>query len=312
MTGGILSGLRKHEVEARQDEIIAFAELENFIDQPVRSYSTGMYVRLAFSSAIHLDPEILVIDEVLAVGDTRFQRKCIDRLKEFHKKGKTLILTSHDFEQIRTLCDEVMVLEEGKVVMQGDPEAGISCYRDLMKQRTEKQAAKVSSDNSGSIQVERGSRLGTMEASIETVRIKKAKGNDVESFQSNDSIVFELELRINPSVKDAIFVLGIYTDTNLKCFEEAIESIRDSFGNFFRSGLLRCQFPSLPLIPGNYFLNLGLYPSDRAYAYDYHWQMHVFQIEGREHSLFRKTSGIVALNPKWTISTINSNINSSV
>lgn len=114
MIGGLLSGLTKRQVLAKQQEIIAFAELEEFIDQPVRTYSNGMYLRLAFATAIHFDPDILIIDEVLAVGDTRFQQKCLERLAAFRVEGKTFVLTSHDSTQISSLCDEVLVLEEKK------------------------------------------------------------------------------------------------------------------------------------------------------------------------------------------------------
>lgn len=307
MTGGILSGLRKQEVVAIQDEIIAFAELENFIDQPVRTYSSGMYVRLAFSSAIHLDPEILVVDELLAVGDSRFQKKCIDRLKDFHKDGKTLILTSHDLDQIRPLCNDVLVLEEGRVIMQGEPETAINCYHDLMRQRTEERAARVSGQAPSEIQTGRGSRLGTMEASIEKVRIKDASDKEVESVQSGDGLAVELEYQRAPSVSDMILLLGIYTETNLKCFETVIQSVLETFGNLSGEGMLCCRLSDLPLLPGRYYLNLGLYPTDWNYTYDYHWQMHALQIEGKESSLFHNISGIVAIKPTWTISEIDLN-----
>jgi len=112
MTAGILNGLTKRQVLAQLDGIIEFSELEDFIDHPARTYSNGMFLRLAFSTAIHFDPDVIMIDEVLAVGDARFQQKCIDRLQVFRKAGKTLVLVSHDTEQIRRLCDEVLVMEE--------------------------------------------------------------------------------------------------------------------------------------------------------------------------------------------------------
>ena len=138
LTAGILNGLTKRQVLAQQDEIIAFAELEEFIDQPIRTYSSGMYLRLAFSTAIHFDPDILMVDEVLAVGDSRFQQKCMDRLGTFRKLKKTLILVSHNMDQVRSLCDEALVLEEGRVVTQSAPEKAIACFNDLMRRRSER------------------------------------------------------------------------------------------------------------------------------------------------------------------------------
>jgi lipopolysaccharide transport system ATP-binding protein len=141
VTVGILNGLTRKEIMAEQEEIIAFAELEDFIDQPVRTYSSGMYLRLAFSAAIHFDPDVLLVDEVLAVGDARFQQKCIDRLQTFRKAGKTLVLVSHNTDQIRNLCDEVLVFEEGRLVIQSEPQSAIECYNALIRQRTERRAA---------------------------------------------------------------------------------------------------------------------------------------------------------------------------
>jgi len=135
ITGGILSGLTEREVRARQDEVIGFAELEESIDLPVRTYSTGMYLRLAFATAMQLDPAVLVMDEVFAVRDARFQRKCLERVEAFRAAGKTLVLTSQAPEHVRALCDEVIVLEEGRVVMQGDPDAALACYRELLADR---------------------------------------------------------------------------------------------------------------------------------------------------------------------------------
>src|SRR3990172_9888022 len=171
-TGGILSGLTRRQVLAKQKEIIAFAELEEFIDQPVRTYSNGMYLRLAFAAAIHFDPDILVIDEVLAVGDSRFQQKCLERLTAFRAVGKTSILTSHDTAQISNLCTEVLVLEEGRVAMHGDSKTAIQCYNDLMRQRTEKRASQLSGLAAGeNKKIEHGSRMGPQEVSIHKVSL---------------------------------------------------------------------------------------------------------------------------------------------
>jgi lipopolysaccharide transport system ATP-binding protein len=138
LTGGILAGLRRRQVREREDEIISFAELEGFIDQPVKTYSDGMFLRLAFATNVLLDPDILIFDEVLSVGDSRFQQKSLDRLQEFRMKGKSIILVSHDLEQVRSMCNEVLVLEEGRIVMHTDPDTAIDCYHELLRKRTER------------------------------------------------------------------------------------------------------------------------------------------------------------------------------
>jgi lipopolysaccharide transport system ATP-binding protein len=301
MTGGLLSGLTKRELLAREQEIIAFAELEEFIDQPVRTYSSGMYLRLAFATAMHFDPAILIVDEVLAVGDTRFQQKCLERLDAFRAAGKTLILTSHVPHQIRSLCDQVLVLEEGQVVMQGDPESALRCYEDLMRQRTERRATQVYGEAAPpSLTVDQGVRQGTQEASIEVVRTTNVRGESVDCIQSGDSLTIELEYRLTRPIPDLILSLAIHNAAHVKCYETIIPSVRAAFGPLAERGRLVCQFPSVPLLAGHYFVDPGLYPTDWGYVYDYHWQMHGLTIIGEEEA-HAQVSGVAALRPTWTV-----------
>lgn len=301
LTGGILSGLTKRQVRAKEEEIIAFAELEEFIDQPMRTYSSGMYLRLAFSTAIHFDPDYLIIDEVLAVGDARFQQKCLERLKAFRAAGKSLILVSHDLEQVRALCNEVLVLEEGRVVMQGEPDKAISCYHDLMRKRTERRAERLyGGESRPSIAVEHGSRLGTQEATISAVRLYNASGESTDSIYSRDSLTIELEYRIIKPVNDMAVILGIYSKTNIKCVETAVNSANALFGKIGEHGCLNCRLSDIPLLPGNYYINVGLYPVNWDYVYDYHWQMHPLNVMCREGAL-SGISGIVSIRPVWSV-----------
>ncbi|MBA4318551.1 MAG: sugar ABC transporter ATP-binding protein [Flavobacterium sp.] len=125
---GVLLGLTRKDVLKKMDEIIDFSELANFIDQPIRTYSSGMLARLGFSVIIHLEPEILLIDEVLAVGDIDFQKKCIDKMMDFKKGGVTIILVSHSMEDVKKICDRVMLVEEHTVKMLGEPDEVIASY----------------------------------------------------------------------------------------------------------------------------------------------------------------------------------------
>jgi lipopolysaccharide transport system ATP-binding protein len=301
LTAGLLNGLTIRQVQSGEEEIIAFAELEDFIDQPVRTYSSGMYLRLAFAVAMHFDPEILILDEILAVGDARFQQKCLERLAAFRKAGKTLILTSHDSAQIQTLCDEVLVLEEGWVVMQGEPEDAVRCYHDLMRQRTEKRAAIVSGEAPPqSLAVAEGSRQGTQEASICEVRCYDSEGRAASSVQCGDGLTIELEYRLMKPLPDMAVTLGIYNEARVNCFEVAISSAEAAFGRLSLTGVMRCRFPELPLIPGRYYLNVGLYPVDWDVVYDYHWEMHPLNILSRPGAQL-EVSGVVSLAPVWSM-----------
>jgi lipopolysaccharide transport system ATP-binding protein len=125
---GIILGMTKKEVLKKLDEIVAFSELEDFIDQPIRTYSSGMVTRLAFSVAVHLDPEILLVDEILAVGDANFQRKCIDKMLSFRKAGITILLVSHNLEQVQSVCDRVMWIDKHRVRTIGKPDEVCKAY----------------------------------------------------------------------------------------------------------------------------------------------------------------------------------------
>jgi lipopolysaccharide transport system ATP-binding protein len=129
IVNGVILGLSKHEIKRRFDEIVAFAELERYIDEPVRTYSSGMYMRLGFSVAVHVDPDILLIDEVLAVGDLPFVQKCLDRMNHFRKEGKTIVLVTHDLDAAEEWCDSAIWLHEGRVRAAGEPAVVIDRYR---------------------------------------------------------------------------------------------------------------------------------------------------------------------------------------
>jgi len=127
-------GLSREETESRFDDILAFAGIGDFINTQVKFYSSGMYVRLAFAVAIHSDPDILLVDEVLAVGDEAFQRKCLDKIMEFQEEGRTIVLVTHSMDQVREMCDYVILLDHGEVIHQGDPAEAIERFREMLEQ----------------------------------------------------------------------------------------------------------------------------------------------------------------------------------
>jgi lipopolysaccharide transport system ATP-binding protein len=299
LTAGLLNGLSKAEVKAREDRIIAFAELEKFIDKPVRIYSSGMYLRLAFSVAIEFDPDILVIDELLAVGDLRFQQKCLERIRAFHNDERTLLLTSHDTEQIQRLCDEVLVLEEGRAVMQADPVSAIRYYQDLLRQRTERRLMGLTCAIAPRPVSTQGSRHGTQEASLEDVRLTGLDGRTLGLLQSGDGFTIELQYRLAEPLPDMILTVGLFSESHVKCFEATIPSVRSLLGDLPLTGKVRCHLPHVPLQPGCYYVNAGLYSPTWEFVYDYHWQMHPLLIGGGCVAP-GVVSGVVALDPIWS------------
>ncbi len=299
-TGGLLSGLTRQQLKSKEEEIIAFSELEEFIDQPIRTYSSGMHSRLAFSAAINFEPDFLVIDEILAVGDARFQAKCLERLKSFRRSGKGFILVSHDLEQVKALCDEVMVLEEGRLIMHGDPDAAINCYYDLMRQRTERRARLLGDGIPRDLPLEQGSRLGTQEATISAVQMFDGQGRPTDMLQSGDNFTVVLEYSLSKPLSDMAVIVAIYNETDLKCLETAIPSMRTAFGPLKEKGTLSCLLPKLPLLSGRYYVVVGLYPPDWSYFYDYHWQMHGLNVL-IEDGIPPGLSGVVSVKPVWAL-----------
>ena len=301
MTGGLLNGLTVAEVREREDEIISFAELEEFIDQPLRTYSSGMYLRLAFATAMNFDPDLLVIDEVLTVGDSRFQQKCYETLQSFRNDGKTLILTTHDMDQIRKVCSEVLVLEDGIALMQGKPEDAINCYSDLMRQRSERRSSQLTGKVSTQIPaLEQGKRFGTQEATIDSVKLYNDKKQIINDIQSYGSLTMELKYQVFNNIPDMVLTMGIYSDLNIKCFETQVPSIKEAFGPLGKVGVVSCHIPELPLLPGTYYINIGLYPLTWNYVYDFHWQMHSFEVTSGNGTQ-PNVSGIVSIEPIWSI-----------
>lgn len=300
VTVGILNGLSRKEIVAAQEEIIAFAELEEFIDQPVRTYSSGMYVRLAFAAAVHFNPDVLLIDEVLTVGDARFQEKCIDRLNAFRVAGKTLVLVSHDTEQVQHLCDKVLVLEEGRVVTQAEPKSAVACYNDLMGQRSARLAAQLSERGVPDLAVAKGgSRLGTQEATIRSVQILNEQEKSTDTVLSGDNLTVALEYGLTKPLSDMAVIVGIYSETSVKCFEAVIPSFRAIAALRGDKGTVRCSLPEMPLLTGRYYVNVGLYPTDWSYCYDYHWNMHVLRVES-PNGVPPGVSGVISVSPVWS------------
>lgn len=139
-------GLSRHETEKRFDDIVAFADIGDFIDSQVKFYSSGMYVRLAFAVAVHTDPDLLLVDEVLAVGDEAFQRKCMDKIRSFQAEGRTIVLVTHNLGQVVELCDRAILLDRGNVVYDGEPREGVAQFRDILEDRRAQSAAAQSPD----------------------------------------------------------------------------------------------------------------------------------------------------------------------
>jgi ABC-type polysaccharide/polyol phosphate transport system ATPase subunit len=244
-------GFSKKEVDKRFDEIVAFSELGRFIDNHVRNYSSGMYIRLGFAIAINVDPDILIIDEVLAVGDEAFQRKCLDRIEEIQESGKTIIFVTHNVEVTKEICSNVVMLDHGHIVKSGNPRDVVNYYHQLMET------------------AEEGSERGTRQVEVTGVTLLDERGEPTAEFQTGQSMKIRVDYSIREPVVDPVFGFSIDdyrgftaygTNTMLKGME---------LGTLSGEGFVQFDLKSLPMLEGRYLVSVAVHSRDEQTVY--HW-----------------------------------------
>lgn len=256
-------GLSKKEIDRRIDDIIDFSELHDYIDNPVRTYSSGMYMRLAFSVAINVDAEVLLIDEILAVGDANFQAKCFKKLREIKKSGTTIVIVSHALGQIESICERSIWIEEGKIKAEGKPRNVHREYLQFMgmerteKEEKEKQANK---ENLGKIVTNsKVDREGNHKVQFGTVGIYNEKGEACTQFDKGDNIVIKAHYKVNEPIKKGYFAIDVIReDDNMYCF--ATSSIFDPEGDvsISKDGDFIFIMKNVQLMPQKYYIDLIL------------------------------------------------------
>src|SRR5918996_1244040 len=225
---GIMLGLTKREITRRFDEIVAFAELQDFIDAPVKTYSSGMYMRLGFAVAIHVDPEVLLVDEVLAVGDEAFTHKCLDKFAEFRRLGRTLLLVTHQLDMVTRLCDEALWLDAGLARDHGDPKRVVDAYltdvaaqesRDLARaDEVRMRSGEVVVDTPPDMFQTNEGRWGSREVEIVGVELVGADGQPAHAFQTGERVEIRLDLRAGKLVQDVVVGVGIFNAEGTCCY----------------------------------------------------------------------------------------------
>jgi ABC-type polysaccharide/polyol phosphate transport system ATPase subunit len=261
LNGSIL-GLSRREIKQRFDSIVDFAGIGSFIDAPVRLYSSGMYVRLGFSIAIHAEPEVLLIDEVLAVGDQSFQNKCLDSIRELRRQGVTVLLVSHELEKIRGLCDRALWIEHGQVQAVGDVERVIHAYLDGI-------VAKGASGFVPADTVDEAHRWGSGEVELEQVELLNAAAKSQRAFATGEEMTVRLHYRAHRRVEWPQFGLAIHHESgahvsgpNNVLSDYEVESIEGS-------GHMDYRIPSLPLLPGRYLITAAIHDHEGLHSYDF-------------------------------------------
>ena len=243
---GAMLGMRKREINHKFDEIVAFAEIERFIDTPVKRYSSGMYVRLAFAVAAHLEPEILIVDEVLAVGDAAFQKKCLRKMGDVAGEGRTVLFVSHNMAAVQGLCSRACLLSDGQIVGDGPPRMMVEQY-----------LAENSSAAAKCLD-ERKDRQGTGEIRFVGVSIVNSEGRPIDSALCGQDIdiVVSYRSRHNKPVHRVDAHVAFYTNLDQFMFNCSSEAASNAFAELPSEGQLVCHIPELPLAPGSYVFNL--------------------------------------------------------
>lgn len=293
--GGLLYGLSRGEIEKRLPEITAFAELGEVIDAPVRTYSSGMFMRLGFSLAVHTDPDILLIDEVLAVGDASFGVKCRERLNSLKSQGKTFLLVTHDLNAVLRFCDEVLWIDNGEVKDRGEPRRVIDAYRLFVENGQElvpndSTKAKIESSS------QKSSRWGSREIEIISAEICGTKGEKQAIFHSGDSLRIVVRYQINDSIcreKKIIFGIGINRSDGINVFGS--NTLLDEVNNYTVKdfGEFTISFTKLSLTSGCYTIDLAAHDED-GYPYDYRKETLSFTIYDRKERI-----GVVIPEYQW-------------
>lgn len=298
-------GLSKKEIEGRIDAIITFSELEEFIDHPVRTYSSGMYMRLAFAVAIHVEADILLIDEILAVGDAAFQAKCFHKLRELKAHGVTIVIVSHSLSQIEQICDRCIWVDLGKVKMEGNPEEIDYAYLDCMgkrrkvsqtvkNERTEIMAAgeetNIETDEEHT-NIEKSKEEKELE--ITEVELLHEDGSKDQRFCVGEKMILRVKYKKNlPQEMHPLMGIKIYRNDGMNAYGTNTQNERIKL-NIQREGWIECCFEKLNLVAAVYYVDIAFRTQDML-IYDYKTKIQEFEMYD---SIYEE--GIAHLDHSW-------------
>jgi lipopolysaccharide transport system ATP-binding protein len=271
ITAAVVAGLTRAEARRRLPEMLAFAELEDVADAPLRTYSDGMKLRLAFSVVAQLEPHVLLVDEVLAVGDLRFQAKCLERVRELRDRGTTVLMASHDLSLVRRECGQVAWLNAGHVMAYGDADEVVDDYEEAARERA--RAATPPPTGDGPLRLG-DNRVGTQEATIAAVEV-------APELESGDALAITLRLSTRAVINDPIVSIAIRRRADdALCCELDTRMSGVSIGRLEGDSSVTLAFDRLDLAPGEHAIDVGLYSADWETVFDYHWHNYVLHVHG--------------------------------
>lgn len=283
----ISAGMTRREVQRRLHAIIEFAELETFIDSPLRTYSTGMQMRLAFSVAVHTSPDILLIDEHLSVGDLAFQTKCLDRIVQLKSQGCAIVLISQSAEQIQSLCDRALWLNKGKITALGDPHTIAGQYASNMDARS----------------LPKPEQTYSREIELLSVACVNGHQREISEIDPGEPLTILVDYHVHTPLPAGIFNVSISNEDGHIYVNTHATTSGLSLSLERGKGQIRLHLERLDLRGGQYYVNVGIFSSDWNTVYDYHWQKYgliLHQTSGE--------SGILSPPRTWEIGCLSPNV----
>lgn len=283
---GAVLGLSEAEITQRFDSIVEFSELGSFIDMPLKYYSSGMYMRLGFSVAIHVEPDILIVDEILAVGDQAFQSKCLNKILDLKRRGTTIMMVSHNMNQIETICTDLIWIEQGKMVAQGPTAEVVAKYVAYSYQREQAQTQTITFE-----------RVGDREIELTEVRILNESGEAQSVFNTGDGLIIEMVYQAHSPIPNPEFGLAIYRQDGVHVNGPNTRLSGLDLGVIEGRGVVRYCIEALPLLPARYEITTAVHDSRFPHCYDMHKKAYTFEVSTNGT---KEMHGIVQLNATWT------------
>ena len=296
-TNAAIFGLTKKEIDARLNGIIEFSELADFIDNPVRTYSSGMYMRLAFSVAINVDADILLIDEILAVGDANFQSKCFNKLRGIKAQGTTIVIVSHSLGQIEQICDRSIWIHEGLIRAEGPPKEIDLEYLDFMSRKMQDKNKKTEEESISEEEPEQknGKRWGSGEARIRRVRTFSSDGSEQNTFRTGEDIKLVVDYSVKKPVEDAVFGFGIFDMNGVQCYGTNTRIDKQSDIKLTKDGRAEVLLKDVKLLSGEYMIDIAIERGE-GIPVDYYRQAYKIQMLSAYGD-----AGIARIDHSWNL-----------
>lgn len=307
-TNAAIFGLTKKEIDSRLNDIISFSELEEFIDNPVRTYSSGMYMRLAFSVAINVDADILLIDEILGVGDANFQAKCFNKLREIKASGTTIVIVSHSLGQIEQICERSIWIHDGLIRAEGPPKEidleyleymGLKLQentaKEMQKKNEEASEKKSESKTEATEQEAYKNRWGSGQARITGIKAYTENGSQQRVFRTGEKIILKVNYSVKEKVEDAVFGIGIFNRDGVQCYGTNTRIDKLNSFDIDKDGVFEIALEEMNLLPGEYLLDIAIESGD-GIPIDYFREAYKIEMISSAGDV-----GITRIKHKWTV-----------